>query len=134
MYSLLHRLRTTLQSTPRYLYSFRVFCIGLLALGLVVALSHSPLPVADLANDKIQHATAFFIFAALFHLAWPRSFWLFVFAPLLAYGGLIEIFQGMTTWRSMSWGDVVADATGLLLYYAVYKLIITKQITSLSRH
>jgi hypothetical protein len=30
-------------------------------------------------GDKILHASAFFIFAALFHFAWPHSFWLHVF-------------------------------------------------------
>lgn len=126
MYELLKQIKANLQTTPCYLYSFRAFCVGLLVTGIIVALSHSPLPIADLFSDKIQHVSAFFIFAALFHLAWSRSFWLYVFLPLLAYGGLIELLQGMTTWRSMSWGDVVADAVGILLYYAVYKLISTR--------
>ena len=109
MYEFFKKIHFNLQSTPRYLYSFRVFCIGLLAFGLVFALSRTPLPLMEgiQMGDKILHASAFFIFAALFHQAWSHSFWLFVFLPLLAYGGLIELFQGMTTWRSMSWGDVV---------------------------
>ncbi|MBK8452819.1 MAG: VanZ family protein [Thiofilum sp.] len=128
MYELLKQIKVNLQTTPRYLYSFRAFCIGLLVFGLLFALSRDPLPFMEgiQMGDKILHASAFFIFAALFHLAWSRSFWLYVFLPLLAYGGLIEILQGMTTWRSMSWGDVVADAVGILLYYAVYKLISTR--------
>lgn len=132
MYQILKSIHHTLYSNTKYLYTLRILCIGLLTLGLGVALSHSGLPIAELANDKIQHATAFFIFAALFHLAWSRSFWWQVFLPLLAYGGLVEILQGMTTWRSMSLGDVIADAVGILLYYGVYKFVTLRQNTALS--
>ncbi|WP_020558142.1 VanZ family protein [Thiofilum flexile] len=128
MYELLKSIHLSVQTNPRYLYSFRAFCIGLLVFGVFFALSRTPLPIEGIEmGDKIVHAGAFFVFAALFHLAWSRSFWLYVFLPLFIYGGSIELLQGMTTWRSMSWGDVVADAVGILLYYAVYKTISARQ-------
>jgi VanZ family protein len=38
-----------------------------------------------------------------------------VLAALLAYGGLIEILQSLTPYRSAEWADLLADGLGLAI-------------------
>lgn len=98
--------------------------IVMLVIGLVVALLPSPDKVGITLNDKVMHIFSFFAYAALFDMASTRSFWRFQVPILLGYGALIEILQSFTTWRSFSLLDFVADASGLLLYWLLFRLLL----------
>lgn len=89
-----------------------------------------PLHGIDLGNgkDKIVHALVFCGFAFLLDITTPRSFWLWKLPLLLSYGACIEIFQALTPWRSFSIADFVADATGILLYWLLWKTVLQRYI------
>lgn len=99
--------------------TWRLLLIGGLLLGYVVALlPHYPEPGELPHFDKVKHIAAFLVFGLMAQRAWPaRPRGLLL--GLLAYGGLVEIGQGLlTTTRSASWADLLADALGLLLAWA----------------
>jgi VanZ family protein len=83
--------------------------------------SHSDLPQL---NDKIQHLLAFgYLTLALrwAHPAWAtpqRTFWL-----LFAYGGFIELLQGIIPRRQSSGWDLLADVIGILVALMGYHLL-----------
>lgn len=87
---------------------------------LVLALLPPSIPEPTTGWDKTNHLLAFGVLATLGVRAWPGRAWRLV-AALIAYGGLIEILQSMTSYRDASWSDLLADtmgiAAGLLLSY-----------------
>jgi hypothetical protein len=87
------------------------------ALAMVLALTLLPLPaaIAQLGNDKVEHALAFLALALLGVLGWPgRGPW--VGTALLILGAAIEILQGTSfIHRSMDPFDWFADGIGVLL-------------------
>jgi VanZ family protein len=90
---------------------------------LVTALSL--LPYQDLPNvqynDKIGHGLAYFALMAVFgqiHGARLRTVLL-----LLAMGALIEVLQGLSGYRDMSFFDWLADAAGVALGWIVSRLV-----------
>ncbi len=102
---------------------------ALLALGLMfwfglMPLQSLPGPDFELA-DKLWHLLAFGGLAGLF----SRVFVHWGHAPLLAareaaacgvaLGGLLEVLQSFTRFRSADWADFLADALGVALAYAV---------------
>lgn len=94
-----------------------------IALGVVTALSLLPLgPDAPTTGwDKTNHLLAFAVLAILAGLAWPARIGAAMTA-LLAYGGLIELLQSFTGYRSAEWADWLADALGLLLGWYLLRL------------
>ena len=97
---------------------WRTWCRWAFALGLVVvmvlALAPPRFPTPTTGWDKANHALAFAVLALLGLSAYPRSK-AAVLAGLLAYGGLIEVLQGMTGYRTGDWLDWAADSVGLTL-------------------
>jgi VanZ family protein len=76
--------------------------------------------------DKFQHAAAFGLLTFLGGQAfqsWSRSpikAWTLAFLVALSYGAFIEIAQAtFTSVRAAEWGDLVADALGAGIVYAV---------------
>jgi len=63
--------------------------------------------------DKANHMLAFAVLMVAGWRAYPRRPWL-VWLGLLAFGGLIEILQSLTPYRSAEGWDLLADAIGLL--------------------
>lgn len=98
---------------------------GLFAATAVAVMVLSLLPLdADapsLGWDKANHMAAFALLALLGCRAYPAHIPA-VLAGLLAYGGLIEILQSFTDYRSAEWGDLLADALGLVLGWIVARL------------
>lgn len=87
-----------------------------LALIAVTWASLSPMPEqASIAYaDKVFHVGAYIAF---YLLAWrafpgPALQWR-LHVPLLIFGVVIEVLQGLTAYRSMEALDLLADATGL---------------------
>lgn len=90
--------------------------IGWLAAVTVVALSLLPTlgPVLP-GGDKLQHALAYFAMTAWFcNLTAPRLHTR-VGLRFLAMGGVLELLQGFTGYRSSEWLDLLADAVGIVL-------------------
>jgi len=105
---------------PPSLLVWRIALVA--ALGLVTALSLLPLgPAAPTTGwDKTNHLLAFAWLAILACQAWPgrRATAL---AGLLIYGALIEALQSFTGYRFAEWGDLLANALGLLLGWCLLR-------------
>lgn len=96
----------------------RWLAVGWLMVALVFAGSLMPgPPTLDVAQgDKLQHAGAYFVlmfwFSQVYRDGVPR---MRTVAALIGMGILIELLQGLTTWRSADMFDVVANASGVTL-------------------
>lgn len=92
-----------------------------LAVGLAVALMPPQTLVPPTGWDKANHAMAFAVLAMLGCAAYPgrRAP---VLLGLLAYGGAIELLQGLTGYRSAEVLDVVADGVGLFFGWTFTRL------------
>jgi VanZ family protein len=97
---------------------WRAGCRWAFAVGLVVvmalALMPPQLPLPTTGWDKANHALAFGVLAVLGLVAYPEHK-AAMLGGLLAYGGLIELLQGLTGYRTAEWLDWAADAVGLAL-------------------
>jgi hypothetical protein len=90
------------------------------ALGVTLWLSLRPASPGELPfahADKVGHAIAFALLWGLGARAGvpPRP----LAIALLAYGGAIELLQGLAPTRQPSWADWAADAAGLALGVAL---------------
>jgi VanZ family protein len=96
---------------------WRGYCRWAFAVGLVLvmtlALLPPQVPMPTTGWDKANHALAFAVLAVLGRAAYPRHTTV-VLIGLLAYGGLIELLQGLTPHRMAEWLDVGADSVGLV--------------------
>lgn len=63
--------------------------------------------------DKWAHAAAFALITVWFAGLYPRSAYWKIAIGMLAYGVLIELCQGLITYRSAEWPDVGADVIGI---------------------
>lgn len=110
--------------------------LGLMRLGffgalvVIFVLALMPLPAGFNVfswQDKVEHVLAFLALGLLgvtARLARPRI----TLAGLLAYGGLIEVAQGMTSYRTADPADFVADACGLLLAALIIRVWMRRTI------
>jgi len=97
----------------------RLFWVAVVA-GIVLAL----VPAREDAqhwfpySDKVEHAIAF---AVLVGLGWRGRFrsMLRLSIGLLLLGAAIEVAQSFTPTRSAEWGDLFADAAGIILGWCV---------------
>jgi len=93
------------------------FVLSILGI-LWLALDPQPITTAALFNlDKLNHLAAFMVLALLLDYSFPLSerFWL-KWLPLLGFGALIELLQLLGGYRLFEWGDILADASGLVVY------------------
>jgi len=95
-----------------------------LAVVLALSLMPQPTPVPPTVWDKTDHAMAFAVLAMLGCWSYPERKPA-VLLGLLAYGGLIELLQGLAGYRIADMVDVLADAVGVLFGW---------QFARLSRH
>jgi VanZ family protein len=99
-------------SAPPRLRPWRI----LLAVAMLAILVLSLLPPSsDLPTtgwDKSNHMLGFGTLGLLGVRGWPGRA-VAVLAALLAYGGLIEVLQSLTPYRSAEWADLFADGVGL---------------------
>jgi VanZ family protein len=64
----------------------------------------------------VNHLMAFVVLTMLARAAWPQLKRIWLFAVLMAYGGLIEVLQSLPLInRSMSLYDWAVDAVGIML-------------------
>ena len=111
----------------RYARAWRAVSIVLLLLVLVAMLMPAIWMDVDrvrldawLENaDKWAHGAAFLVLTVWFAGQYrPRSYWRLALG-LLAFGALIELFQGAVGYRSAEWLDLIANAAGILAGLAV---------------
>lgn len=73
--------------------------------------------------DKVVHLVLYMglMWAVLWLLSTSHwQLWLIGCVCSIAYGGLIEVLQALTSSRSASWGDVCADIVGVLIGLLTY--------------
>lgn len=100
---------------PRLTSTHFRLLFGLCALAvLVLSLLPPDIPEPTTGWDKTNHMLAFGVLAALGVRSWPGRVWP-VIAGLVAYGGLIEILQSLTSYRDASWPDLLADSIGIAI-------------------
>ena len=64
-------------------------------------------------SDKFLHFATFAVLTIWFSGQYSRnSYWRFALG-LIAFGILIELIQGMLTYRSAEWLDIIADLAGI---------------------
>ena len=95
---------------------FRLACIVvLLTIWILSFLPGSIMPSVP-GTDKLHHALAYFAlmfcWGQLFISPRPR---LNLAITFVVMGALIECLQGLTTYRSFEWLDMLADAIGVAL-------------------
>jgi VanZ family protein len=105
-------------STAFWRWPFWTCVIAVLALSLLPNATELP----TTGWDKSNHFIAFITLAILGLQAYPtRSGVLFV--GLLLFGGLIEILQSFTPYRSAEWADWIADGIGTLVGYGLHGIL-----------
>jgi VanZ family protein len=91
---------------------------GIVLLAVVLVLSLAPLSLVHEApdvSDKVLHLLTYMILMLWFSGVIRAESRGWLFAGLLVFGGVIEVLQSMTGYRSMELADLVANGTGLLL-------------------
>lgn len=107
------------------LASLRLALFIALAGTLILALTPlaTRLPIAGVW-DKFNHAFAFTTLALLCGLAFPAVRARYMASLLLGLGVLIEVLQAIpAVGRSAEFGDVLADAAGIAIGFAIVNLI-----------
>lgn len=111
-------------TTPNRVVFFRILLGMALALTTYLTTTAVQYRAAESINDKLSHLLAFSALALLADFSFPRSpFHLNKAAPLLLYGCMIEVVQYHLPYRSFSLLDILADAAGLMLYWAAAVLL-----------
>ena len=85
-----------------------------LAVVLILALMPPRALVPPTGWDKASHVLAFAVLAILGAASYPQRKTP-VLLGLVAYGGMIELLQALTGYRSAEWRDLVADGVGVVL-------------------
>lgn len=89
-----------------------LFWLGATAL-LVLALLPPDVPQPSTGWDKSNHVLGFAVLAFTGLLAYPSQR-VAVLSGLLLHGGLIELLQSLTTYRSAEWADFWGDGLGIM--------------------
>lgn len=66
-------------------------------------------------NDKFGHALAYFVLTVNCGLLISKGRYPVLAVSVVAFSGLLEYLQGFVPGRTVSWYDLVANATGALL-------------------
>jgi uncharacterized membrane protein YjdF len=77
-------------------------------------------------RDKVAHFAAYFFTALLFYFAFRTRFKRAdIYAMLFAagYGALLELAQLFVPGRDCSFGDLVANLSGVLFFFVLYRIL-----------
>lgn len=81
-------------------------------------------PGPETYNDKVLHASTFFVLAGLSAVGWRTHSAFKLFIALTAFGGLIEIVQGLDLiGRDADLLDLLADMVGAALGLAAARIV-----------
>jgi hypothetical protein len=101
-------------SAPSLTYRWLWQTIGWLGVLIIIALSLIPQPPSlpePFSWDKFQHVLAYAVLMWWFRQAFTsRKLWAYM---LLLLGVGLEGLQGLTSYRSLAYGDMVANALGV---------------------
>jgi len=87
-------------------------------------------PKPMLINDKLAHFLTYFSLALISDNAFARShFALKKFSWLFAFGVSLEILQQFVPGRAFSYLDMLANATGILLYAIMVRTVLLRKLT-----
>ena len=96
------------------------YAVGAVMLLGVAVVSLVPAPDIGV-SDKLSHLVTYFLLAGWFSLlAINRTRLGWTVIGLIAYGMLIELLQGITSYRYPEWGDVLANGIGVLAGILLY--------------
>ena len=115
----------TLKPLPLLLIYRCAFILALAFTTYIALVNLSTLPVQIHIWDKLQHIAAFVVLSFLLDHSFPRYRSRRTLHPaqtlfLLGYGIAIEWAQSYIPYRDCSVYDVLADATGLFMYWIFY--------------
>jgi len=99
----------------RIIFWLAITCI------LTAALIPGPVPGTESINDKLLHGFAFFVLSLLGSIAYKNSI-LFLVLYLVVYGFLIELIQYFLPYRTFALSDLLADITGIILFFLIKKI------------
>ncbi|MDR2196054.1 MAG: VanZ family protein [Gallionellaceae bacterium] len=106
------------------------WCVLRATLSLSLMSETSSLP--NTGWDKANHFLAFFVLSCLGYWSYAAGHKLATAIIMLAYGGVIEGLQAMTSYRSAEWGDLLADACGIALGLTLCQFLDSRQARSRS--
>lgn len=105
---------------------------GLMLLGVAI-LSLVPLPEVGV-GDKFSHVVTYLLLAAWFGLlAANRLVLCWTVVGLMAFGILLEILQGMTSYRYAEWADILANGGGILIGIWFYLTPLSRMLKLVDR-
>jgi len=92
-------------------------------------------PVPDVGvGDKLSHTLTYLVLAAWFGLlAASRLVLCWTVVGLMVYGILLEVLQGMTSYRYAEWGDILANGSGILIGIWIYRTPLSRVLRLLDR-
>jgi len=109
------------------------YLLGAMMLLGVGALSLLPMPDVGV-GDKFSHVVTYVVLGGWFGLlAANRRVLCWTVVGLMAFGILLELLQGMTTYRYAEWGDVLANGSGILIGITVYLTPLTRVLGFVDR-
>jgi hypothetical protein len=117
-----------MRQTEVHAFDMRLRCFWTLSgWGLfvtVIMLSLLPLPSPKLGLillnlDKVEHALTYATLTLWFAQICPRCTWAGIGLKLLTLGLIIELLQGVTTYRNFSFWDIGANTLGILIGWSL---------------
>jgi len=101
---------------------WRLMFWGCGAVILILALMPTVPQMPTTGWEKSNHVLAFAVLTLLGCRAYPSHIAVVLVGAML-YGGLIEVLQSFTSYRSAEWADLVADAIGVIVGRGVIALV-----------
>ena len=99
----------------RYWIAANLLLIAAVTLLTIVPAILAPMPLADVPDiDKWLHAVTFAILALWFTGQYARPSYWRIAVGLIVYGAAIEFGQSLIPYRTAEWGDLAADAAGVV--------------------
>lgn len=123
-----------MQANPYRRISLALACAWMALIFFLSSQSRLPLPELDwVASDKLAHLTAYGILGVFYLLSFTKSLqrmpWSLVLLATLSaatYGATDEYHQSFVPGRDSSFGDLIADFAGALIFSGMAKIILTK--------
>tara|TARA_R110002072_G_scaffold622_5_gene4815 strand:+ start:21439 stop:21819 length:381 start_codon:yes stop_codon:yes gene_type:complete len=108
------------QHIQAWAWLFKVMFYASLLVGCYMAFTPVEGGIQAKFNDKLLHASGFFIMAFTSQLAHPKTRFMILFIGLSCFGLTIELVQAYLPYRSFSMWDLAADILGLGLYFIFF--------------